>query len=360
MRTTLLLLIFLFIFLYDSQAQTDLSQVYTRTKMMGLTLQDPTDFDIAPDGKIYVVDHFNVKVFSPEGELLKELFLDNTYAGFGIATDKQGHFYVTRNGGKICKYTTEGELVMCFGSTGKAPGQFNNPRGLDLDAQGNIYVADAGNRRVQKFDSQGNILQVYDSLETYPGYYLEPTEIKIDANNSLNIVGVHWFKRIAQDGTPELLLSGSFIMDVAFDASQNIYLTSVPWQDGQYVTKYSHSGDTLATFLSEGTEENMLSSLYTKLATDPDNNLWIMEFTSGSLKGRIHKLSPDFEFLLTFGNTGSDNKSKVSISYPLRFDKAGNYYAHESGKLSFYDATGNHIRTFGGTGERDYFPYLVS
>lgn len=318
------------------------------------------DFDIAPDRKLYVLDHSNVKVFSPEGELLKELFLDaDTYAGYGIATDNRGHFFVTRRGSKVCKYTTDGELVMCFGSEGSSPGQFKSPRGIDIDNEGNIYVADAENYRVQKFDTQGKVLQVYDSLETTPGDYMEPYRVKVDAKNNINIVGTFWFKRINQDGTPELLLDGSFIEDVTFDAANNIYLTASPVPVGQYITKYSYNGDTLATYLGEGTEEGNLSGLQTRLATDPDNNLWVMEFTSWSLKGRIHKLFPDFNFELTFGNAGSDNKSSVSLGYPMRFDGAGNYYTHEDGKIRLFDSNSNHIRTFGGTGELDYFIYEV-
>ncbi len=35
-------------------------------------------------------------------------------------------------------------------------GQFNSVRGIALDAQGNVYVADAGNKRIQVFDGDGN------------------------------------------------------------------------------------------------------------------------------------------------------------------------------------------------------------
>ncbi|HRZ94358.1 MAG TPA: hypothetical protein P5022_15730, partial [Candidatus Paceibacterota bacterium] len=33
---------------------------------------------------------------------------------------------------------------------GREPGRFFNPWGLALDSKGNLYVADAGNHRVQK------------------------------------------------------------------------------------------------------------------------------------------------------------------------------------------------------------------
>ena len=36
--------------------------------------------------------------------------------------------------------------------------QFNIPHGLDLDNNGNVYVADRENNRIQKFDSLGNFI----------------------------------------------------------------------------------------------------------------------------------------------------------------------------------------------------------
>jgi DNA-binding beta-propeller fold protein YncE len=45
-----------------------------------------------------------------------------------------------------------------FGAFGSAPGDFNSPREVAIDGAGNIYVADAGNSRIQKFDENGNFL----------------------------------------------------------------------------------------------------------------------------------------------------------------------------------------------------------
>ena len=39
-----------------------------------------------------------------------------------------------------------------WGQTGSGQGQFNGIRGLVTDAAGNLYVADAGNKRIQVFD----------------------------------------------------------------------------------------------------------------------------------------------------------------------------------------------------------------
>ena len=42
-------------------------------------------------------------------------------------------------------------VVGCTGINGTAANQLTNPRGLSFDSYGNLYVADAGNSRIQKF-----------------------------------------------------------------------------------------------------------------------------------------------------------------------------------------------------------------
>jgi DNA-binding beta-propeller fold protein YncE len=49
-------------------------------------------------------------------------------------------------------------LVDTWGSEGSGPGQFNQPKGLALDLDGNVYVADSGNDRIQMFDPDGVFL----------------------------------------------------------------------------------------------------------------------------------------------------------------------------------------------------------
>ena len=45
---------------------------------------------------------------------------------------------------------------MVFGSTGDGDGQLNRPTGIATDADGDIYVCDWMNDRVQIFDAQAN------------------------------------------------------------------------------------------------------------------------------------------------------------------------------------------------------------
>jgi len=74
-----------------------------------------------------------------------------------VAWDKAGNVYVADGYGnaRIAKYEPSGKYIKSWGSRGTAPGQFNTVHGIALDAQGNVYVADEGNRRVQVFDGNG-------------------------------------------------------------------------------------------------------------------------------------------------------------------------------------------------------------
>jgi hypothetical protein len=76
-----------------------------------------------------------------------------------VAWDSAGNIYVADglgNNSRIAKFDKNGKFVRSWGQTGTANGQFRQPRALAVDAQGLVYVADAGNRRIQVFDGDGN------------------------------------------------------------------------------------------------------------------------------------------------------------------------------------------------------------
>jgi hypothetical protein len=54
--------------------------------------------------------------------------------------------------------TDTGQFLTVWGSSGSNPGQFNQPKGLTLDEDNNVYVADEFNDRIQKFNSNGNFI----------------------------------------------------------------------------------------------------------------------------------------------------------------------------------------------------------
>jgi hypothetical protein len=78
-----------------------------------------------------------------------------------MAWDAAGNTYITDGyiNSRVAKIDKDGNWVKSWGEPGDGPGQFNVPHSIAVDAKGNIYVADRGNRRIQVFDGEGNVLR---------------------------------------------------------------------------------------------------------------------------------------------------------------------------------------------------------
>jgi DNA-binding beta-propeller fold protein YncE len=74
-----------------------------------------------------------------------------------VAWDKAGNIFVADGLGnaRVAKFTRDGVVVKSWGSRGSENGQFRTPHSVQVDADGNVYVADHGNKRVQVFDNDG-------------------------------------------------------------------------------------------------------------------------------------------------------------------------------------------------------------
>jgi hypothetical protein len=100
----------------------------------------------------------------------------------------------------------DGRIVLGTGSgaPGSAPGEFRQPAGLFTDAEGNLWVADGLNNRVQKFDAQGNFVAQIGSAGAAPGGLDEPWSVAVDADGFVYVADT-WHHRI-QKFTPNLTL----------------------------------------------------------------------------------------------------------------------------------------------------------
>jgi hypothetical protein len=78
-----------------------------------------------------------------------------------MAWDAAGNTYISDGyvNSRVAKVDKNGNWLKSWGEPGDQPGQFNTPHSIAVDAEGHVYVADRGNRRIQVFDGEGKFLR---------------------------------------------------------------------------------------------------------------------------------------------------------------------------------------------------------
>jgi sugar lactone lactonase YvrE len=80
-----------------------------------------------------------------------------------VAFGKDGSTFISDGyiNSRVAKVDKDGNWLKSWGDRGKEPGQFNTPHSIATDANGNVYVADRGNHRIQVFDGDGKFLKQF-------------------------------------------------------------------------------------------------------------------------------------------------------------------------------------------------------
>src|SRR6478736_7126963 len=132
---------------------------------------------VDPADNIWAVDEMSnmVMKFDPEGRVAmllgrkaeSEFIPPRVPAGEGagqptdlfdrptdVAWDAAGNIFVADGVGnaRVAKFDKDGKFVKSWGKKGTANGEFANVLSIAVDAQGNVYAGDGGNRRIQVFD----------------------------------------------------------------------------------------------------------------------------------------------------------------------------------------------------------------
>ena len=128
---------------------------------------------------------------------------------YGVVVNGLGEIYVsdTQNH-RIQQFTRDGKLIRIWGGKGSAPGQLNTPRGIALDAFGNVWVADHTNHRVQKFSHDGKLLGVFGrnggdgTAGSGPGEFFEPRGLASDSEGNMYVAEMvnHRVQVLGNDG----------------------------------------------------------------------------------------------------------------------------------------------------------------
>ncbi|HMB67811.1 MAG TPA: NHL repeat-containing protein [bacterium] len=161
-------------------------------------LSGPTDVCAREGFRLFVVDAGNerIQVFdigdsSPEGTAFpfgegRGLSGEELVRPVRMDADREGRIYVSD---ELCHcvwiFSATGGLVTQLGGLGEAPSRFRDPAGVAVGPRGSVYVADAGNGRVQVFDSIGNWKAAWTGPADDP--LQEPTGIDVSPDGNVYV-----------------------------------------------------------------------------------------------------------------------------------------------------------------------------
>lgn len=102
-----------------------------------------------------------------------------------VAVDREGNVYVTDTlNNRVEIFDADGSFISEFGKSGDGPGHFARPKGIAIDCDGHIWVTDEIQSRVQVFDKEGQLLIYFGGQGWYPGQFQALYGIAYDRRNN--------------------------------------------------------------------------------------------------------------------------------------------------------------------------------
>ena len=201
--------------LLSAQARNDLPQPYTTTRNWGELPADTkawaavTAIEPAPDGTIYVIhrcfqnscdgrSEAPILKFDANGKLLAAFGRGQFVFPHGATIDAQGNLWVTDAGGskdkghQVFKFAPDGKELMTLGKagvSGSGPDLFDQPTDIVVAPNGDLFVTDSHrngkNNRVVHFTRDGRFVKEWGKKGTEAGELSEPHTIAIDSRGRL-------------------------------------------------------------------------------------------------------------------------------------------------------------------------------
>lgn len=158
----------------------------------GIVYNDLTD-------ELFVVDTKTSSIFIFDGKALSlKRKIENPDPGSSsdsyfhfptnIAVGRDGDIYVADSlNFRVQVLDSQFRFVSAFGAPGNAPGHFSRPKGIAVDSDNNIYVVDALFDNIQIFNPEGQLLLAFGSPGSGAGEFWLPTGIFIDADDRVYV-----------------------------------------------------------------------------------------------------------------------------------------------------------------------------
>jgi len=246
-----------------------------------------------------------------------------------IAIDSEGNVYVTDLGNRrVQQFDNDGTFLKAWGSSGSGAGQFHSVSGIAVDGN-SVYIVDNQLNKIQKFDSDGNFVIQWGTQGVDSGQFMYPSGITIGTNSTVLVVdtGNHRIQQFTSDGDFIMAFGSSgltndkFIspMGITTDNDDNIYVSD---PSSNRIKKFDSSGNFIEAF---GPNSAGVALRPHGIQIDPEGNLYVADGDNN----RILRLDPNGMTLTAFGIMGIE-AGQFKIAKDLALDKFGNLFVIDS------------------------------
>jgi len=257
---------------------------------------------------------------------------------------------------------------LVWGAQGSGEGEFQAAHGIDVDAEGKVYVVDQRNDRIQIFDSKGSFIDEFGTKGSGDGELAYPSNLAVDSAGDIYVVDQQNYRivKFDPDGNfvttwgPDGAVGGGFIKEpagVAVDSSDNVYVADV-WQS--LIQMYDSDGTFMKAWAYPADISDEDSFRPTCVAVGPSGFIYMTDY----LNDRVQKFDPVGTLTASWGSQGT---GEGEFSYPtgITVDSAGNVYVMDTfnHRMQKFDSDGNFLSVLGteGLGYKEFnWPFGVA
>ncbi len=247
-----------------------------------------------------------------------------------LALDAEGNIWVAdKANNRIEKFSPGGGYLSKFGSSGTGNGQLNAPTALVVDAEGNIWVADHGNNRIQKFNAKGEYLSKFGSTGTSNGQFSGPEGIAIDSEGNVWASDKTRVQEFSSAGTFKAILpqgseKGQIKEPTGIAVGPEDRIWVADWS-AQRISVFDKAGNFIRQFGSEGGGDGQFHRPSALTVTE-GGIVWV----SDSLGNRVEAFEEDGSYLSKFGKGGS-GEGEMSNPAGIAVDEVGDIWVADKG-----------------------------